>query len=345
MTQTTHRAAAAALGCIVFANAATAQSFNVDAGLIGAPPSATYGAAASQPGTWNQVLSAQVAQPLNGLAGSPTAVTISTGALGDFYFLNLGPTGDAALLMNDYNDGAQMVVVSGLAAGSYTVYTYAWAPDSAVFVSNVSVLGSVDPLQTCGGAWPGMQQLGVTYTRHTVVVNGANPDLIIDITINTTFATLNGIQIVAGAPGSLGTSYCGPAVPNTTGSSAVITAAGSVSAAANNLTLTASAMPANQFGFFLTSMTQGLVPMPGGSQGNLCLSGTIGRYVAAGQIMNGGANGTFSLLLNLTQTPAGPVFVAVTAGQTWNFQAWFRDIGPMGQPLSNFTDGRSITFN
>jgi len=142
----------------------------------------------------------------------------------------------------------------------------------------------------------------------------------------------------------IGTPYCSPAVVNTSGNSATLRASGSALASANNLTLVSSDMPANQFGFFLTSMTQGNIPNPGGSQGVLCLSGTIGRYVGAGQIMNGGAGGTFSLPLNLTQTPAGPVFVAISAGQTWNFQAWFRDIGPMGQPWSNFTDGLSVTF-
>jgi len=148
-----------------------------------------------------------------------------------------------------------------------------------------------------------------------------------------------------GAP-SLGTSYCGPAVQNTSLASAVITATGSASAAANNLTLVAGSLPANQFGFFLTSMTQGFIPMPGGiSVGNLCLGGTVGRYVGPGQIMNAGAGGTFSLALDLTQTPAGPVFAVITAGQTWNFQAWFRDNLPTGAPTSNFTDGRSILFN
>jgi len=144
--------------------------------------------------------------------------------------------------------------------------------------------------------------------------------------------------------GSLGTSYCGPAVANTSGGPADLTASGSTMVASNDLTLTASGVPANQFGFFLTSQTQGNVPNPGGSNGVLCLGGTIGRYVGAGQIQNAGAGGTFDLALDLTQTPAGAVFVSIAAGQTWNFQAWFRDIGPMGQPQSNFTDGRSITF-
>jgi len=145
--------------------------------------------------------------------------------------------------------------------------------------------------------------------------------------------------------GTIGASYCSPANGNTSGGPASITALGSTTVATNTVTLRAGDMPVNQFGFFLTSMTQGLVMNPGGSNGNLCLSGTIGRYVTAGQIKNSGAGGTFDLALDLTLTPAGPVFVSIAAGETWNFQCWFRDTGPMGQPQSNFTDGRSITFN
>jgi len=152
------------------------------------------------------------------------------------------------------------------------------------------------------------------------------------------------LTYIGGGTAGVGMSYCGPAVVNTTGNSADIIATGSAVAANNDVTLVARSVPANQFGFFLTSMTQGNVPNPGGSNGVLCLGGTIGRYVGAGQIKNSGVGGTFDLVLDLTQTPAGAVFVSIAAGQTWNFQAWFRDIGPMGQPQSNFTDGRTITF-
>ena len=40
-------------------------------------------------------------------------------------------------------------------------------------------------------------------------------------------------------------------------------------------------------------------------------------------------------------TPGG--LVAATAGQTWNFQAWYRDaVG--GTATSNFTDGLAVTW-
>ena len=74
---------------------------------------------------------------------------------------------------------------------------------------------------------------------------------------------------------TIGTNYCGPAVPNSSGQSATVTGQGSATVADNNLTLVASALPVNKFGYFLVSGTQGFIANPGGSQGNLCLGGKI----------------------------------------------------------------------
>ncbi len=146
-----------------------------------------------------------------------------------------------------------------------------------------------------------------------------------------------------GTAGGINTNYCGPAVPNSTGASGTIAGFGSTSIAANDVTLVANALPTNAFGFFLTSRTQGLIQNPGGSQGNLCLAGSIGRYVGPGQIKNSGTTGSFSLALNLVNTPTPSGFVSVAAGETWYFQAWHRDsVG--GLATSNFTDGMSIGF-
>jgi len=137
--------------------------------------------------------------------------------------------------------------------------------------------------------------------------------------------------------------YC-DFVPNSTGQPGVIQANGTNTVAANNVQLSVIQLPLNAFGFFLTSRTQGHVPGAGGSQGTLCLGGSIGRYVGPGQIKNSGATGSFSLQLNLAQHPTPTGFVSVVAGDTWNFQAWYRDaVG--GAAVSNFTNGRTITFN
>jgi hypothetical protein len=144
-------------------------------------------------------------------------------------------------------------------------------------------------------------------------------------------------------PATLGTRYCTPAVPNSTGSSTRITATGSNVVALNDVTLATSDMPNNAFGFFLTSQTQGMVAQPGGSLGVLCLSGAIGRYVGPGQIQNSGGAGGFQYMIDLTVHPTPTGIVQVQAGETWNFQCWHRDsVG--GAAVSNFSDAISISF-
>jgi hypothetical protein len=146
----------------------------------------------------------------------------------------------------------------------------------------------------------------------------------------------------SGGTPTVGVNYC-TANANSTGQTGRITGLGSASVAANNLTLEASQLPNDSFGLFLTSSTTGFTPMPGGSQGNLCLSGTIGLWVGTGQIKNTAGTGAFDLLIDLAQvpTPSGPV--AVMAGDTRSFQAWHRDVVG-GTPVSNFSNGLTVTF-
>ncbi|MEM6567972.1 MAG: sialidase family protein [Planctomycetota bacterium] len=140
----------------------------------------------------------------------------------------------------------------------------------------------------------------------------------------------------------IGANYC-TAVANSTGATGSIGAQGSRQVSDNALQLIARDLPQNAFGFFLTSQQQGFVSMPGGSQGNLCLGGAIGRYVGAGQIKNSGGSGTFMLDLDLTQTPTPTGLVAILPGETWNFTTWHRD-SVAGQATSNFTNGVQIDF-
>jgi len=139
--------------------------------------------------------------------------------------------------------------------------------------------------------------------------------------------------------GTIGFSYCGPAVPNSSGGPAEIRATGSDVVADADFHLVAEQLPPNQFGYFLTSKTQGFVANPGGSQGNLCLGGVIGRF--ASQVQSSGAAGSFTIQVDLTKLPP-PLNVPVLPGDTWSFQAWFRDKNP--STTSNFTDGVSVAF-
>ena len=143
-----------------------------------------------------------------------------------------------------------------------------------------------------------------------------------------------------GGPTGLGTNYCAAAV-NSTGVIATMSAIGSATVADNDVTLTSSDMPLNTFGFFLNSMTQGFVPNPGGSDGNLCLGGGVGRYVGMGQIQSSGPAGEINLAIDLTSHPIPTGLGSVSAGETWNFTCWFRDSSPGG---SNFANGLEIAF-
>ncbi|MCP3917308.1 MAG: hypothetical protein GY711_17315 [bacterium] len=139
----------------------------------------------------------------------------------------------------------------------------------------------------------------------------------------------------------LGSKYCSPALPNSSGAPGVISVSGSAAVDANDLTLRATDLPAGEFGYFLVGSSQGQMTPPG-SQGVLCLacSGSpgctgIGRFSRPGMIVLGP---TGSLTLDLTFLPLSPP-VMVQPGDVWNFQCWYRDLGS-----SNFTDAVSVLF-
>lgn len=148
-------------------------------------------------------------------------------------------------------------------------------------------------------------------------------------------------RLATTGPAPIGTTYCSAQAPNSSGTVAQIQATGFETAAINSVTLVASQMPPGEFGFFLNSLEEGFVPMPGGSAGNLCLGGQIGRYST--DLFSTGA-GSASLLLDLGSTPTPAGMATIGAGRTWRFQAWFRDTAA-GSGVSNFTSGVSIAFN
>jgi hypothetical protein len=139
---------------------------------------------------------------------------------------------------------------------------------------------------------------------------------------------------------ALGTSYCA-AQTNSTGQRAITQAQGLSLAYTNRLRLLTTDAPAGSFGYYITSRTQGDVLFPGGSSGRICLAGSIGRFVT--QVGQVSAAGTFAILPDLAVMPTNPN-VAVQPGETWNFQMWFRDAGPVGA-TSNFSLPVSVEFH
>lgn len=141
-------------------------------------------------------------------------------------------------------------------------------------------------------------------------------------------------------PTRVGVNYCTPAVPNSTGQPARIEALGSSTISAETLVLVARQVPINKLGLFLVSATSANVPGAGGGQGTLCLGGQIARFGA--QVTSSGTLGALRAEVDVMELPL-PLGNTIQPGETWNFQAWYRDKNPTG--TSNFTDAVAVTFN
>ena len=134
----------------------------------------------------------------------------------------------------------------------------------------------------------------------------------------------------------LGTNYC-TSTPNSTGLPAFISATGSASVAANDLSLRAQPVPTQQNGVFFYGPVQSQVPFGNGFR---CV-GAGATGIARLPIENSGPGGVLEHDLDNTLPPTA--VTQITSGSTWNFQAWFRDPAA-GGAFFNLSDGLSITF-
>ena len=125
-------------------------------------------------------------------------------------------------------------------------------------------------------------------------------------------------------------------VPNSLGIPTSLRAIGLERASFNDLELL---LVNNVAGFTipLVSSMSGSSANPGGSVGNLCLSGAIGRGLA----FNPNVSTSIRVFPQALPQPNG--FVAAQAGQTWYFQVWHRDT-QFGVAVSNFSSALAVTF-
>ena len=141
----------------------------------------------------------------------------------------------------------------------------------------------------------------------------------------------------------VGAAYCGPANLNSLGLAGQTRVYGAEQRAQNNLTAISSNLPVGTTVLFLVSSGPGFVANPGGSAGNLCLGGQVGRYVGPGQVRRSQADGTASLQLHLSAIPQPMAFQSAMAGDTWRFQSMYRDVVNSARS-SNFTDAVAVTL-
>ena len=139
---------------------------------------------------------------------------------------------------------------------------------------------------------------------------------------------------------AVGTTFC-DAQPNSTTRPAYIAGEGSAVVALNDLTLSVCELPVGSNGYFVVSRDQNVIVNPGANQGILCVASTaMGRY--GNNVLTADPAGTVSLAVDLTAIPQPLGSVPALAGDTWNWQYWYRDANP--GPTSNFSTALSVTF-
>lgn len=137
------------------------------------------------------------------------------------------------------------------------------------------------------------------------------------------------------------TVYCESSIPNSRGLIGQAFALGSTQVADNDFDLYADSLPFQVFGFWFAAQAQASIPGFAGSEGTLCLGAPIVRFnVAPYSIFTTDNQGRTMLELDLTTIPQ---VGAIQAGQSWNFQAWYRDFNN-GMLTSNTTQALNVTF-
>lgn len=120
---------------------------------------------------------------------------------------------------------------------------------------------------------------------------------------------------------------------NSTGNAATLVNLGTASIAANDFVAFGGSYPSNQFGILIYGQGQTFTPL---GNGVLCISTTPTLYRLA--IFQADIFGSFNVPVDYNNLAPGSV---INAGETWNWQTWYRDTVGAG---FNFSNGISITF-
>ena len=365
---------------LALASLSTAQEFNIDFNTAAGSPSAAYGAAAGQPGTWNAVpavvtTGAVAPTLLLNTAGVATTVGVRLQAGGtitpayngfsNWNWNNPATTGDDEGLMDDcvdvgggYPTGALSQVrvrISGLETKLYDIYTYSFAPDNYLpgnggspWQTNVEVIGSADGVQTVGALdWPAAGHTFLeTYAKHTVQVTAGTP---LDIFVtagapNLGFGSLNGIQIVESVLPPV--NFCTSGT-STNGCVPLLSASVNPNLALNNNCLLSVAnLEGQKTGLIFYGIdNSGFVPQTWGSGTSfLCVKAPTQRTITQ---PTGGIAGLCdgSMLLDFGAfqlANPGSLGQPFALGSKVYAQAWYRD--PPAPKTTNLSNGVELTF-
>ena len=129
---------------------------------------------------------------------------------------------------------------------------------------------------------------------------------------------------------------------NSTGERGFIRLEGTRSAGGSK-TMVASGLPLGESGYFIVGTGFTDQYRPGGSNGRLCVGGSIGTY-PSGSVIPVMADGTVRLSFDPSAIHQPGGAVPGMAGQFWQFQFWHTD-SAAANPTSNYTNAVTILLN
>ncbi|MCP5022233.1 MAG: hypothetical protein GY930_10695 [bacterium] len=231
---------------------------------------------------------------------------------------------------------------------------------------NIFLWDAADP--NCGTSHPGSTFLAegwsvndnesISWTNTT----GADLDVILEVTMyDGSVSDCNNYDLIISGSGTcgggVGSTFCDPAANNSTGAPTVLTGSWG-SGVGSDLHLEVTGGIPGELVYILAGneATAG-API---SNGQFCLIGTstaqffrynvigtdwssIGGFDPTGTMINSSGTSTTGFGYDVPSTIPAAVPVAIMAGDTWHFQAWFRDT-PAAVGSSNFSNGLSVNF-
>ena len=279
------------------------------------PWSDTFEGASIDNGKWPSLQGAATSTLATGEPSGTSSVNLDTVSSEDF--------------ADDYLR-SNYVLMAGLSGKKATFYTQHVGVESGETLS-------LEYLASTGDWTPGMtvtsdgnNQSPFQFQTFELPANAYHDDFRVGLRVNGSTTDdewyVDDFSLTDGCPAPA--NYCSTS-PNSVGSGAVMTFAGSTSLAANDLMIIAFAGPPGQTGIFFYGPNQSLTPF---GNGFLCVSGGITRLPVQSIDVFGDATHSFDA------SAAG-----FTIGETENFQFWYRD--PMGGgAFFNLSDGLSTTW-
>jgi hypothetical protein len=260
---------------------------------------------------------------------------------------------EAALTARDATGGENLGFSVAASGGSCVLGAYA---DGHYGVTH----GATYEYQELGGAWTFMAKLvpadGQAGDSFGYAVSMADENVLVGAEQDDDSGVNAGSAFIFRAPDfPVPYCFCDPVVApcsnpdqlagcrTFTGRGGLLTACGLPSIAADQMTLTLSQVPSNQFGIMFMGRTQANVPF---GNGRLCVGQSASSPVYRYPPQSTGSAGTFTYGPGLTAYGLGHFSVTgqFAPGDVWHFQTWFRDpLGPCGSSF-NLSNGLAVTM-